>query len=416
MNSTERFEKVPIDKLIGYARNARIHSKSQILQLRASLREYGAVSPALIDKDYTIIAGHGRIEAAREEGFTEFPCVFVEHLTEAQKRAYTISDNQLALNAGWDEEMLAVELSDLQSSAFDLSILGFNDTELNKLLGSANDVEEDGFDLTAALEKASFVKRGDIWTLGRHRLMCGDATDPLDVAALMAGQKANLALTDPPYAVSFKSASGLSIMNDNLKPDEFYKFLLASFKNMADALEPDGSVYVFHSDGEGLTFRRAFEDAGFKLSCTCVWVKNSFVLGRTPYQYAHEPILFGWKKKGSHKWYKGRSERTVWNFDKPRKNENHPNSKPVELMAYPIQNSSQVNGIVLDVFAGSFSVGIACEQCDRICYALELDPKYASVCIRRYVEFSKSPELATVERDGQIYKYEDVAKEVQRTP
>jgi DNA modification methylase len=412
MNSTERLEKVDIDKLVPYARNARTHSKEQILQLRSSLREFGFVNPIIADKDYNVIAGHGRILAAKEEGFEEVPCVFVEHLTEAQKRAYIIADNRLALNAGWDDEMLSVELADLQCEDFDISLLGFDDAELNKLLGGIDNVQEDDFDLSKALEEAAFVKQGDIWTVGEHRLVCGDATDGEAVKLLMDGRKANLVLTDPPYAVSFKSASGLTMMNDSMKSDEFYSFLLASFTNMANSLEAGGSAYVFHADTEGLNFRKAFIDAGFHLSGVCIWVKNSFVMGRSPYQWKHEPVLFGWLKGGKHRWYAGRSESTIWNFDRPKKNDNHPTSKPIELLTYPIINSTQSNGIVLDLFGGSGSTMIACEQTDRICHMMELDEKYASVVLRRYVEFIDSSKGVFVLRDGETLAYDEIAKEV----
>jgi DNA modification methylase len=413
MQMTNKFEKVPIDKLVPYARNARTHSKEQILQLRSSIREFGFLNPCLIDRDYNVIAGHGRILAAKEEGLTELPCVFVEHLTEAQKRAYIIADNRLAMNAGWDEEMLSVELSDLEGVDFNLDLLGFTDSELKKLLGSL-ETEEDDFDLTAALEAASFVKPGDLWTLGRHRLICGDATKKEDVEKLMDGKKANLILTDPPYAVSYKSSSGLSIQNDNLKPEEFFKFLLSSFKNMITACEPGASAYVFHADTEGLAFRKAFEESGFHLSGVCIWAKDSLVLGRSPYQWSHEPILFGWTKKGKHRWYAGRAETTVWHFDKPKRNENHPTSKPIDLLSYPIQNSSQANAIVLDLFGGSGSTLIACEQTDRICYMAELDDKYASVILRRYVEYKNGvSDDVFVLRDGKKTAYEKLVKTVE---
>ena len=413
MKMTESLEKIPIEKLVPYARNARTHSKEQILQLRSSIREFGFINPCLIDKDYNIIAGHGRVLAAKEEGLTELPCVFVEHLTDAQKRAYILADNRLALNAGWDEEMLSVELSELEGADFDLDLLGFTDAELHKLLGNM-ETEEDDFDLTAALEAASFVEPGDIWTVGRHRLLCGDATQAEDVLRLMDGKKANLILTDPPYAVSYKSSSGLSIKNDNLKEEEFYDFLLSAFKNMLDVSEAGASAYIFHADTEGLTFRRAFEEAGFHLSGVCIWAKDSLVLGRSPYQWSHEPILFGWTKKGKHSWYAGRAEKTVWHFDKPKKNENHPTSKPIDLLSYPIQNSSQANGIVLDLFGGSGSTLIACEQTDRICYMAELDEKYASVILRRYVEFKAGDRSDVfVERAGKKIPYEMLVKDLQ---
>ena len=412
MKTTERFEKVSIDKLIPYARNARTHSKEQIKQLRASLREFGFVNPCIIDKDYNIIAGHGRVMAAKEEGIESVPCVFAEHLTDAQKRAYILADNRLTLNAGWDNEMLSVELSDLQASAFDLSLLGFSDAEMNKLL-TPEDIQDDDYDLTAALEQAAFVQKGDVWTVGRHRLMCGDATIASDVACLLDGRKANLVLTDPPYGVSFQSSDGLKIQNDNLKADTFYQFLFDAFRNMASNMEPGGSAYVFHADTEGLNFRKAFTDAGFHLSGVCIWAKDSFVMGRSPYQWQHEPILFGWLKNGTHSWYAGRAEKTIWNFAKPRRNENHPTSKPLDLLAYPIRNSSQPNGIVLDPFGGSGSTLLACEQTDRICCMMELDEKYASLILRRYVEHYGNADYVFVVRNGVTIQFGDLVKDIE---
>ena len=414
MRSTERFEKVNIDHLIPYARNARTHSKEQVLQLRASLREFGFVNPVIVDKDFNIIAGHGRVLAAKAEGLTEIPCVFVEHLTEAQKRAYILADNRLALNAGWDDELLALEFAELKDLGFDLELTGFDATEIEKLFNTDNsDVKDDDFDLTTALEEAAFVLPGDVWTLGRHRLICGDATDAETVQKLMDGRKANLVLTDPPYNVSFESASGLKIKNDSMKAEQFYQFLLSSFRNLADNLESGGSAYIFHADTEGENFRRAFREAGFHLSGTCIWAKDNFVMGRSPYQWQHEPILFGWLKTGIHKWYAGRSESTIWNFAKPKRNGDHPTSKPVDLIAYPVRNSSQPNGIVLDTFGGSGSTMIATEQTDRICFMAEIDPKYASVILRRYAQFKQNNGAdISCERDEQTFHYADLVKEV----
>lgn len=414
MNQTERFEKVDIDKLIPYARNARTHSKEQILQLRSSLREFGFVNPVIVDKDLNIIAGHGRVLAAKAEGLAEVPCVFAEHLSDAQKKAYILADNRLAMNAGWDEELLALEFADLKGLGFDIELTGFDEKEIEKLFAEpGGEVKDDDFDLTAALEQAAFVLPGDIWTLGRHRLICGDATDADTVKRLMDGRKANLVLTDPPYNVDFKGSSGLKIKNDSMKADQFYSFLLSSFQNLADNLESGGSAYIFHADTEGENFRRAFREAGFHLSGTCIWVKDSFVMGRSPYQWQHEPILYGWLKTGTHKWYAGRSEATIWNFPKPKRNSDHPTSKPLDLLAYPIKNSSQANGIVIDAFGGSGSTLIACEQADRICHMLELDEKYASVILRRYAEFKQNGgEDITCERGGNTLKYADLVKEV----
>ena len=414
MQTTERFEKVDIDRLIPYARNARTHSKEQILQLRSSLREFGFVNPIIVDKDLNIIAGHGRVLAAKAEGLTEIPCVFAEHLTDAQKRAYILADNRLALNAGWDEELLALEFGELKDLGFDLELTGFGLDEIEKLFAAdGKEVQDDDFDLAAALEQAAFVLPGDVWTLGRHRLICGDATHADTVKKLMDGRKANLVLTDPPYNVGFESASGLKIKNDSQKSEQFYNFLLSAFRSIADNLESGGSAYIFHADTEGENFRRAFREAGFHLSGTCIWVKDSFVMGRSPYQWQHEPILYGWLKTGAHKWYAGRSEATIWNFAKPKKNNDHPTTKPLDLLAYPIKNSSQANGIVLDTFGGSGSTLIACEQADRICNMLELDAKYASVILRRYAKLKQNGgEDITCERNGKTLRYADLVKEV----
>ena len=413
--TTTEMQLVPLSKLVPYINNARTHSPEQITKLRSSLREFGFVNPVIIDRDYGIIAGHGRVMAAKEEGIEEVPCVFVDYLTEAQKKAYIIADNRFAQDAGWDEELLRIEIEALQGMDFDVGLTGFNDDEIADLFDAngKSEAEDDDFDLSAALEKASFVQRGDIWTVGRHRLMCGDATSTEDVAALMDGKKANLIVTDPPYNVDFKSSNGLSIKNDKLENDKFYKFLLAAFHNMAANLEKGGAAYVFHADTEGLNFRRAFIDAGFHLAGCCIWVKNSLVLGRSDYQWQHEPVLYGFLQNGKHYWSKnaGRSQTTIWNFDKPKKNKNHPTSKPLDLLAYPIGNSSRENSIVIGPFGGSGSTMMACEQTNRICYTMELDEKYASVILRRFVENGGDPKGVYVIRNGEKYMYPDLAKE-----
>lgn len=404
-----------ISELIPYARNARTHDEKQVAQIAASIREFGFLSPIVVAGDNTILCGHGRFYAAQKLGLKKVPCVKEEYLTETQRRAYILADNKLALNAGWDNEMLAVELAELQGADFDVSLTGFGEDEIADLFaGEEQSAKDDDFDLTAALEKASFVERGDIWTVGRHRLMCGDATSAADVAALMDGKKANLIVTDPPYNVAFKASDGLTIQNDSMKNDEFYTFLYNSFKNMAEHLESGGSAYVFHADTEGLNFRKAFIDAGFHLAGVCIWVKNSLVLGRSDYQWQHEPVLFGWKKGGKHAWYSDRRQTTIWNYDKPKRNKNHPTSKPLDLLGYPICNSSQENAIVLDTFGGSGSTLMACEQLNRICCMMELDEKYASVILRRYVEDTGDAENVYVLRDGEQIPYSELAKEVER--
>ena len=416
MKTTTEMRLLPLSKLVPYVNNARTHSPEQINKLRSSLREFGFVNPVIIDRNYGVIAGHGRILAAKEEGISEVPCVFADHLTEAQKKAYIIADNRMAMDAGWDEELLRVEIEALQAEAFDLSLTGFDDKELADLFAdeTGSDAKDDEFDLAAALEKASFVEKGDVWTVGRNKLVCGDATDPDDVNTLMGDTKANLILTDPPYGVSFKSSSGLTIQNDSMKDEEFYNFLLSSFKCMADHLEKGGSAYVFHADTEGLNFRRAFIDAGFHLAGCCIWVKDSLVLGRSDYQWQHEPVLYGFLQNGKHKWFSDRKQTTIWNFDKPKRNANHPTSKPLDLLGYPIGNSTQENAVVIDTFGGSGSTMMACQQMNRICHMMELDEKYASVILRRAVENGIAPENIFVERNGEKLMYSDIVKEVEK--
>lgn len=404
-----------VEELIPYARNARTHSSAQITQIAASIKEFGFLAPIVIAEDNTILCGHGRFYAAQKLGLKKIPCVKESHLTEAQKRAYIIADNKLSINAGWDDELLAVELSDLQGEGVDLSITGFDEKELADLFDdkSKSDVEDDGYDLSAALEKAAFVQRGDIWTVGRHRLMCGDATSADDVAALMGGKRANLLLTDPPYGVSFKTSSGLTIQNDSIKDEDFYCFLKSAFSAAVDCLEKGAAAYIFHADTEGLNFRRAFVDAGFHLAGCCIWVKDSLVLGRSDYQWQHEPVLYGFLQNGKHSWYSDRKQTTIWNFAKPKKNANHPTSKPLDLLSYPIQNSSQENAIVLDTFGGSGSTLMACELTNRICYTMELDEKYASVILRRYVDDTGRSDDVFVERAGERIPYASLAKAVE---
>lgn len=414
MNENIQYYLADIGELTPYARNARTHSDEQIAQIAASIKEFGFLAPIVISGDNTILCGHGRFYAAQRLGLKKIPCIKEEHLTETQRRAYIIADNKLSLNAGWDDNLLAVEIADLQGESFDLSLTGFDEKEIADLFssGEKSNVHEDNYDLTEALEKAAFVVRGDIWTVGRHRLMCGDATSPEDVSELMDGKKANLIVTDPPYGVSFTSSSGLKIHNDSIKGEEFYEFLKKSFDNMAAHLENGGAAYVFHADTEGLCFRRAFVDAGFHLAGVCIWVKNSLVLGRSDYQWQHEPVLYGFLQNGKHRWYSDRKQTTIWNFDKPKRNENHPTSKPLDLLAYPICNSSQENAIVLDTFGGSGSTLMSCEQTNRICHTMELDPKYASVILRRYVEYKQGSDDVYVARGGEEIPYSDLVKSV----
>lgn len=407
MKITQEMQLVPVEKLVPYVNNARTHSPEQINKLRSSLREFGFINPIIIDGDYGIIAGHGRLIAAKEEGFQEVPCVFASHLTEAQKKAYIIADNRMALDAGWDEELLRVELEALEDMGFDMGLTGFDEKELLLLFHDNLEAEDDDFDVEAELEKPVFSQAGDIWTLGRHRLICGDSTKAETLAYLMQGKKANLVVTDPPYNVDYEGAVG-KIKNDHLSDEKFYQFLVDAFTCMEKVMADDASIYVFHADTEGLNFRKAFEEAGFYLSGCCIWKKPSLVLGRSPYQWQHEPCLFGWKKKGKHQWYGDRKQTTIWEFEKTRKNADHPTMKPVPLLAYPINNSSMSNTLVLDPFGGSGSTVIACEQTERSCYTIELDEKYCDVIVKRYIEFVGSDESVSVEREGKMIPFKEL--------
>lgn len=407
MKTTTEMQLISTEKLIPYVNNARTHSAEQINKLRSSLREFGFINPVIIDRDFNVIAGHGRIEAAKAEGISEVPCVFADYLTPAQKKAYILADNRMAMDAGWDEELLRVEIEALQAEFFDIGLTGFDESEISDLFETDSEVKDDGFDVDAELERPPVTKSGDLWMLGNHRLLCGDSTKEETYTFLMDGKKANLVVTDPPYNVNYEGSAG-KIKNDNMENGRFYQFLLDAFTCMEKVMENDASIYVFHADTEGLNFRKAFADAGFYLSGTCIWKKQSLVLGRSPYQWQHEPVLFGWKKKGKHQWYTGRKESTIWEFDKPKKNGEHPTMKPVPLVAYPIKNSSMSNCIVLDPFGGSGSTLIACEQTDRVCHTIELDEKFCDVIVKRYIEQAGTTENVYVVRNGQTIKFDEL--------
>ena len=407
MKTTTEMKLVPVTKLVPYVNNARTHSPEQINKLRSSLREFGFINPVIIDRDFGVIAGHGRILAAKEEGITEVPCVFADHLTEAQKKAYILADNRMAMDAGWDEELLRVEIEALQAEAFDLALTGFDEKELSKLFDDGKDAEEDDFDVDAELQKPTVTKSGDVWTLGRHRLVCGDSTKPETYEILMEGRKANLVVTDPPYNVNYEGTAG-KIKNDNMASEKFFDFLFDAFSCMEKVMADDASIYVFHADTEGLNFRKAFDAAGFYLSGCCIWKKPSLVLGRSPYQWQHEPCLFGWKKKGKHQWYSDRKQTTIWEFEKTKKNTDHPTMKPIPLLAYAITNSSMSNTLVLDPFGGSGSTLIACEQTDRSCATVELDEKFCDVIVKRYIELVGTADGVSVLRDGVEKKYTEL--------
>ena len=410
------FQLVDVSKLVPYINNARTHSPEQINKLRASLREFGFVNPVIIDKQFNVIAGHGRLAAAKAEGYVEVPCVFVDEMTEAQKKAYILADNRMALDAGWDEELLRVELEALQGMDFDIGLTGFDEDELADLFGNDNEGKEDNFDVEEELEKPCFSKPGDIWHLGRHTVICGDSTKEETIKALLGDIKVNLVCTDAPYFVNLDSASG-KIKNDDLNDKEGYEFLMKAFSNFKNAMALDASFYEFYATSKSRIFYDAFEDAGFKVGAGLIWRKPRAPLSRTDWKFNMEPIIFGWRKDGKHKWYGNQKQTAVFDFDGIKNSREdgcgHPSSKPVPLIAYLIKQSTQTNGIVLDGFLGSASTLIACEQIDRTCYGVEFEPKFVDVAVERYRKYltdnDQSAEVYVI-RDGQRIEYNDVPK------
>lgn len=376
-------------------------------KLKRSIEQFGYVEPVIWNKTTgRVVGGHQRLKVLIDMGMAEVDCVVVEQ-TEEKEKALNIALNKIS--GDWDKDKLALLIADLQGADFDVSLTGFEPAEIDDLFKDTikDGVKEDDFDVAAELEKPTFSKTGDVWTLGRHRLICGDSTKAETFDLLMGSTKANLVITDPPYNVNYEGSAG-KIKNDNMANEAFYQFLLDAFTNTEKAMADDASIYVLHADTEGLNFRRTFADAGFYLSGCCIWKKQSLVLGRSPYQWQHEPCLYGWKKNGKHQWYTGRKETTIWEFDKPKKNGDHPTMKPIPLLAYPIMNSTMSNAVVLDPFGGSGSTLIAYEQTDRICYTVELDEKFCDVIVKRYIEQVGSSDGVTVQRDGLTYKYSEV--------
>ena len=376
-------------------------------KLKRSIEQFGYVEPVIWNQTTGhVVGGHQRLKVLMDMGMTEVDCVVVA-MDEDKEKALNIALNKIS--GDWDKDKLALLIADLQGADFDVSLTGFEPAEIDALFKDTlkDGVKDDDFDVGAELAQPTMTKPGDIWTLGRHRLICGDSTKAETYDLLMGSTKANLVITDPPYNVNYEGSAG-KIKNDNMADEAFYNFLLDAYTQMHSAMADDASIYVFHADTEGLNFRRAFADAGFYLSGCCIWKKQSLVLGRSPYQWQHEPCLYGWKKNGKHQWYTGRKETTIWEFDKPKKNGDHPTMKPIPLLAYPIMNSSMSNSVVLDPFGGSGSTLIACEQTDRICYTVELDEKFCDVIVKRYIEQVGGSDGVTVQRDGLTYKYSEV--------
>lgn len=423
----------PTQDLAPYALNARTHSDFQVRQIAKSIQEFGFNNPVLVDSDDTIIAGHGRVLAALELELTEVPTVVLKHMNDAQRRAYILADNQLALNAGWDKELLALEMQELHNAGFDTTLIGFGEKELEEIFGVQ---EKDGLtdpdeipDLDPGQEPTT--QKGDLWILGNHRLMCGDSTEAQAVKALMDGDQADMGWTDPPYNVDYEGGTGLKIINDNMNDGDFYAFLYHAFSSYNMALKPGGCLYVAHADTEGANFRRAFVDAGLDLKQCLVWVKNSAPLSRQDYNWKHEPILYGWKPGAAHYFCRDFTKTTVIDddanidkmktarlreyareleaaikstivrVDRPTKNMEHPTMKPVRLIVELVENSSQAGEIVLDLFGGSGSTLIACEKMTRKARLMELDPRYCDVIIKRWQDFTG--EFAILEGTSQTF-------------
>mgnify|MGYP003114075028 CR=1 FL=1 len=389
MTKEPKIENLPAADLIPYAMNSRTHSADQVSQIAASIKEFGFTNPVLIDADNGIIAGHGRLLAAQKLKLTEVPCIRLGHLTEAQKRAYVIADNKLALNAGWDEDALKAEIERLQEEEFDIDLLGFDDDELAALLeeeeGTEGLTDEDA--VPKAPEQAVTVQ-GDVWLLGKHRLMCGDSTSVDAVEKLCEERLVDMWLTDPPYNVNYEGGTGLKIENDNMEDSEFRQFLKECYIAANASMKPGAVFYIWHADLEGYNFRGAAHDMGWQVRQCLVWKKSSLVMGRQDYHWIHEPCLYGWKEGAGHLWASDRKQTTILNFDKPSKNAEHPTMKPVELFEYQMLNNTKGGDLVLDSFSGSGTTAIACEKHGRHARLMEFDPKYCDVIINRWQEFT----------------------------
>jgi len=446
-----------VDDLIPYARNSRTHSDAQVAQIAASVREFGWTNPVLVDGESGIIAGHGRVLAARKLGMDEVPCIELAGLSDTQRRAYIIADNKLALNAGWDEEMLRLEISELGDLGFDLALTGFSDEDMDALF--AKDAVQEGLtdpdDVPDLADPIS--KQGDVWVLGAHKVMCGDSTSLVDVELLMGGLMADACWTDPPYNVNYESKLAGKIKNDSMADGKFRAFLYDAFISAYAVMKPGAPIYVAHADTEGLNFRGAFKDAEFKISGCLVWAKDSLVLGRSDYQWQHEPVLYGWKPGAAHRWYGGRkqttlmqlggsvftqnedgtvtakigdqsivisgdnlkatqAESTIIRCEKPKRSSEHPTMKPVELISKMLRNSTREGDIVLDLFGGSGSTLISCQMLGRQARLMELDAKFVDVIVRRWQEFTgkqathaaTGATFAEVEADSALAVAEDV--------
>ena len=411
-----KYELVDVDRLIPYINNARTHSKEQVTRLASSIKEFGFINPVITDGEHGILAGHGRIMAAKQLGIKQVPCISAAYLTEAQKKAYILADNRLPMDAGWDNDLLKIEIESLQGEGFDIALTGFDEKELADLFAADNEAQEDGFDVDEELAKPCFSRPGDVWHLGKHRVICGDSTKQDTYTALLGEDKVNLVCTDPPYLVKLNNTSG-TIKNDDLNDEEGLKFLKEAFSCMHDSMAKDASIYVFYATVKARVFHDAFENSGFKVGAGLVWKKDRLVFTRTDWKYIHEPIIFGWRKDGRHRWYGDQKQTTVFEFARIKNSKNdgcgHPSSKPVPLIAYLITQCTQENGLVLDGFPGSASTLIACEQLNRICYGIELEPKFVDVAVNRYIQQVGISDNMYVIRDGKKLAYDEVTAQME---
>ena len=402
-----------VDKFIPYANNARTHSKEQINKLRSIYRGIGYGDPVEVDENFTILSGHGRVEAAKAEGMKELPYVMLTGMTEAEKKAYILAVNRSALDAGWDEELLSVEIEALQDMGFDMSLTAFDEKELAALFNA--DAEEDNFDVDAELGKPAFSHSGDIWHLGKHTVICGDSTDPTVFDRLLGDTKVNLVCTDAPYFVELKNKSG-TITNDDLDDKQAYEFLMKVFTNFKNAMAKDASIYEFYATMKTRVFYDAFEDAGFKVGAGLIWKKPRAPFMRTDWKFNMEPIIFGWRRDGKHIWYGDQKQTAVFEFDSIKNSETegfgHPSSKPVPLIAYLIKQCTMTNGLVLDGFLGSASTLIACEQTGRVCYGVELEQKFVDVAVERFRAGFPDAEVYLLRNDRRL-SYEEAKAEME---
>jgi site-specific DNA-methyltransferase (adenine-specific) len=396
MLGAKKIEMVSVDTLIPYAKNARTHSDEQVAQIAGSIKEFGFNNPVLIDKDNSVIAGHGRLMAARKLGYKEVPVVKLEHLTESQRKAYILADNRIALNSGWDTSMLSLELQELKDD-IDLSLLGFDADELNAMLNPIEETEgltdEDSVPDVPVEPK---TKLGDIYILGNHRLMCGDSCSVTDMEKLVNDRQVDMWLTDPPYNVAYegKTKDALTIQNDSMDNEGFRQFLRDAYVTADTVMKAGAVFYIWHADSEGYNFRGAAHDAGWKVRQCLIWNKSTMVMGRQDYHWKHEPCLYGWKEGAGHLWATDRKQTTILEFDKPNRNKEHPTMKPVALFEYQMLNNTKGGDIILDSFGGSGTTMLAAEKNGRIAYLMELDPKYCDVIVKRWEDFTgKKAEL-----------------------